>query len=99
MCKPCEHSLVGETVHYVLPQGARAGECRPAIVLREIGHTHRYVNLMILSDGQADGLAWREYFVPTSGVPYSAEGGRHTWHYKPTAQVACSAHEEVLLET
>jgi hypothetical protein len=45
-------SQVGDLVHYVLPLGPRRGECRAALVTRQIDLRGRDASLMVFAEPQ-----------------------------------------------
>lgn len=82
---------IGRVVHYVLPEGARRGEVRPAVITRvltliDAPSNPGMCNLQVLLDGSNDGLdgalggiAWK------GSVLYSEAPVAGTWHWPPRA--------------
>ena len=67
-------------VHYVLPDGPNAGECRPAAVVREwTDESQPYHNLLVFADGANDGVGDDPVLWKTS-VYHGPDGQGHTWH-------------------
>lgn len=69
-------------VAYVLPNGAREGEDRPAVVVRVVDETAGIVSLRIFTDGLPDGEQYGNGSLTLNQVAYSAEGLRGTWHWQ-----------------
>jgi hypothetical protein len=71
--------MLGTIVHFVLGEGNRKGEERPAVIVRV--WTDSLVNLLVFSDSEND----KEYTtVPVywSGSKYHDESeAPNTWHY------------------
>jgi hypothetical protein len=71
----------GCMVHYVMPDGPRAGEVRPAMVIR--GLPNAAANLQIFLDGPNDAPG--SHVMPTSvwmgTVAYDPLGAPGTWHW------------------
>jgi len=65
---------VGSLTHYVLPDGPRQGEHRPAIVVRVVGDG---LNLHIFNDN-ADASRFMGW---DTNVHYSDEHAPRTWHW------------------
>lgn len=88
---------VAGVCHYVLPvESPRAGECRPAIIVRLNGTVNdapSLVSLVVFMDGPRDmpelvtlpsvqGRVVPGVWVPD--VEYGSGGGRGTWHWPET---------------
>ena len=82
---------IGRIVHYVLPEGPRRGEVRPAIIVRRFTMIDPHVrpnvgmcNLQVLLDGGNDGLEGGLGGVVWKGsVLYSEAQTPGTWHWPP----------------
>ena len=69
----------GRMVHYVLPDGVRKGEHRPAVIVKVWDHGHGTSNLQVFTDGMNDktvnGLEWK------TSIMYSEDKMPGTWHF------------------
>lgn len=79
-------------VHYVLPYGPHAGDCRPAAVTRDWGGCH---NLQVFTDGENDGLGDDLAILQTSVEP-SQTATPGTWHYARECDTATAAQAEAV---
>lgn len=70
----------GRIVHYVLKDGNRQGEHRPAVIVRV--WTDSMVNLLVFADGENDREYTDENYVYWSGSKENDESGTPgTWHW------------------
>lgn len=51
---------VGDMVHYALPGGPRATECRPAVVIRVVDPASRACRIGVFTDGLGDGSSFAD---------------------------------------
>lgn len=71
----------GRMVHYVLPDGIRKGEHRPAVIVKVWDYGHGTSNLQVFTDGRNDGdndlngVEWK------TSIMYSEEPKPGTWHF------------------
>lgn len=77
-------------VHYVLPEGRGADECRPAAVVREwTDEPQPCLNLLVFADGLNDGtddpVLWK------TSVYHGPDGERHTWHRAAECEAVTAA--------
>lgn len=71
----------GRIVHYVIPDGPKGGEHRPAMIVRIWDAHTGYVNLQVFFDGTNDGHAAQQPEWVTS-VSYSKDTTQpRTWHW------------------
>lgn len=77
----------GRIVHYVMPDGRSAAECRPGLVVKvwRDGNGsppgNGVCNLQVFTDGMNDGPAYITGIAWKTSVVYSAEGAPGTWHW------------------
>ncbi len=72
---------VGEIVHFVLPNGPRKGECRPAVLVREQDPENEILVLTIFTDGLSDDPKFSTAPV-RSVVKHGEEAQPGTWHHR-----------------
>lgn len=87
-------SDVGEIVHFVLPEGPRRGECRPAMLIREQDPENGIVVLSIFTDGLADDPRFGAGPTRTV-VNHCGEARPGTWHRRDECReiTACRVRE------
>lgn len=83
---------IGRIVHYVLPEGPRRGEIRPAVIVRVFTGVDAPINpgmcnLQVLLDGGNDGLegglggvVWKGSVLHSAATEAPVAG---TWHWPP----------------
>lgn len=79
---------IGDAVHYVLPDGPRAGECRPGVVIRVTDPASRTVVLYTITDGLADSPRFRDAPVRLTAREEVCEPRPGSWHFKEACR-AC----------
>lgn len=68
--------------HYVIPAGERAGEHRPAIIVRVINKLDGQVNLQVFTDGPNDTEdAYGKDVTWMGTVDFSEDPKPRTWHW------------------
>ncbi len=72
---------VGEIVHFVLPEGPRRGECRPAMLIREQDPENGILVLSIFTDGLADDPRFSAAPSRTV-VNHGGDAQPGTWHHR-----------------
>jgi hypothetical protein len=71
----------GRIVHYVIPDGPKAGEHRPAVIVKVWDFFTGYVNLHVLWDGGNDAADGSRPDPWVTSVSYSEEQGPRSWHW------------------
>lgn len=74
-------SDIGEIVHFVLAEGARRCECRPAIVVRSQDPENGQMVLHIFTDGLSDDSRFHDAMVRAS-VMHNDEMKPGSWHHR-----------------
>ncbi len=76
---------VGRVVHFVLPDGPRKGEDRPADIVRlpddKFGADSNIVNLLVKTDGRHDGTPYHNGVYHAERVHHSETREPGTWHW------------------
>lgn len=73
-------------IHYVLPEGPSAGQCRPGVIVRVWNQETGMSNLNVHLDGSNDGGGSLLMAAPSvsyaKGAPSSTGvGSAHSWHW------------------
>lgn len=79
--KAIEGLTEGRMVHYVLPDGIRAGEHRPAVIVKVWDHGQGTSNLQVFTDGRNDGHSDMDGLTWVTSVVYSEDKTPGTWHF------------------
>ena len=68
----------GRIVHYAIPMGRFAGECRPAIVVKVYRGHDKIVDLQVFTAGQVDLI---DNLLFKTSCMYNAGHSQDTWHW------------------
>lgn len=79
--KPIPGLTEGRMVHYVLPDGIRKGEHRPAVIVKVWDHSHGTSNLQVFTDGHNDADSGLNGLVWKTSIMYSKGKEPGTWHF------------------
>lgn len=71
----------GRIVHYVMEDGAHAGEHRPAVIVRVWRKDNGCSNLQVFTDGENDGPEYASGLAWKTSRHYSEGKEPGTWHW------------------